>query len=138
MQPTDDSCMVTCIAMVIGKPVSSVYENYHKQLFNFKGENLSSILDKYGIPHFVNCSAITNTMHENNLFFLCVPSLNTTGGTHQILAINDNGFITIFDPAMGLEDTKYYVYDNGGHEFKENEVQLKSWLIDIVIPLVRK
>ena len=51
MQPTFNTCMATCVAMVAGQPVDEVVERWH-QKFHDKTDWLDDALDYYKIPYF--------------------------------------------------------------------------------------
>jgi hypothetical protein len=50
-QPTFNTCMATCVAMVAGQPVDEVVARWH-QAFHDKTDWLDDALDYYKIPYF--------------------------------------------------------------------------------------
>ncbi|EIC84720.1 hypothetical protein [Serratia sp. M24T3] len=134
-QPTYNTCMCACIAMVVGLPVQEVIDKWHEHFHAGKGEWLDDALDYYGKQYFYGHprkATITNGF----IYFLTVPSLNIEAGMHQVLclALEGNG-VTIYDPAKGRENARYYV---AGKPHSANEVQIKSWLIDLILPIAMK
>lgn len=134
-QPTKDSCMATCLSMVLGISEKEGYKLYHKKLQKYEIW-FDTILDKYGIPYYYG-SPRSNRLSGNVLCFATVPSLNMQGLLHQILIQYEEGKFTVFDPAQGRVGSKYYIPNNQEID-NELQVNLQSWLVDLVIPLVYK
>ncbi|EPK0710199.1 hypothetical protein [Enterobacter hormaechei] len=133
-QPTFNTCMATCVAMVAGQPVDEVVSRWH-QAFHDKTDWLDDALDYYKIPYFYGSQRKAELLH-GFIYFLTVPSLNITGGLHQILiSLTAERGIEVFDPAKGRPGAKSYVY---GDPKSEDEVSLISWCIDLSIPVVQQ
>lgn len=71
-QPTANSCMATCVAMILDKPVSEVIEQYHDGLVN-QDLPIAYILDQYNVTYSLKYS-IDVTMNPGFVYILCVPS----------------------------------------------------------------
>lgn len=130
-QPTKDSCMATCIAMIAGIDEHESYASWHKK-FQERVAWLDTALDKYGIPYMYG-SPRTATLLRGFIYLLSVPSLNIQAGLHQVVAyLPLEGEIRIFDPVKGREGCLHYVYGtpSGGEE-----VEIKSWAVDLIIPI---
>ena len=126
--------MATCVAMVAGQPVDEVVARWH-QAFHDKTDWLDDALDYYKIPYFYGSQRKAELLY-GFIYFLTVPSLNITGGLHQILiSLTAERGIEVFDPAKGRPGAKSYVY---GDPKSEDEVSLISWCIDLSIPVVQQ
>lgn len=133
MQPTHDSCMATCMGMIVGLSADQAYNEFHERLYykRDKGEWYDDILDEYKIPYSYGHPR-KNTIFGDAIFILTTPSLNMKGGTHAILALSTfEGNIRILDPIRGWPLKKYYVW---GEPTLPNEVELTSWSVDLIIP----
>lgn len=129
-QPTKDSCMATCIAMLVGIDENKAYAEWHHKFQN-RSSWLDTALDKYGIPYLYG-SPRSATLLYGFAYLLTVPSLNIQGGLHQVIAILcKEGGVEIFDPVKGRGGL-YYVYESPAGD---KEVEIKSWAIDLAIPL---
>lgn len=130
-QPTADSCMVTCLAMVINEPVQQVYDQWHPELFD-KTCWLDDVLDRYYIPYFYGQPRKAK-LTSGFVYFLTVASLNIEGGLHQILLKHDaKGNVTIYDPVKGRPGTRSYVV---GLPENPSEVTLITWVVDLALPI---
>lgn len=133
-QPTFNTCMSACIAMVASRPVDEVVELWHEKLQS-KAAGIDNALDYYNIPYFYGHPR-SATLWDGFIYFLTVPSLNIVGGLHEVIAIFADGHENIlFDPAMGRPGSKYYVF---GEPKTDNEVEIISWTVDLAVPLVRE
>lgn len=130
-QPTKDSCMATCIAMIAGVDENEAYAEWHEK-FQCRAAWLDTALDRYGIPYMYG-SPRSATLLRGFIYLLSVPSLNIQAGLHQVVAsLPRNGEIQILDPVKGREGSLHYVYgtpEGGG------EVEIKSWSVDLIIPI---
>ncbi|MDB2179364.1 hypothetical protein [Citrobacter farmeri] len=131
-QPTHNSCMSACVAMISNQSVTEVVEQWHDK-FHSKEAWLDDAMDHYRIPYFYGHPKKAELL-SGFIYFLTVPSLNIVGGQHQILAaVKEGPVVEIFDPAKGRDGAKYYVY---GECKKAEERELISWTIDLAIPVV--
>ncbi|HCW3117106.1 hypothetical protein [Citrobacter amalonaticus] len=131
-QPTHNSCMSACVAMISNQSVTEVVEQWHDK-FHSKAAWLDDAMDHYSIPYFYGHPKKAELL-SGFIYFLTVPSLNIVGGLHQILAaVKEGPVVEIFDPAKGRDGAKYYVY---GECKKAEERELISWTIDLAIPVV--
>jgi len=130
-QPTNNSCVSTCIAMILNQPVDQIIKEFHKDYLN---QEIN--VDEYLHIRGIKCRPLMSTgsvMIWERIYFLSVPSLNVLGYWHQILGYFDNdGNFKIQDPNKGREDKLYYVEHD--IEFtKYNEFRLKSYLFDFEV-----
>lgn len=100
-QPSDLTCVHTCIAMIAGIPVQEVIDYYSHD------QGLSTKDTIYALDHF-KCN--WNLMAFPTLMWNCwhmvtVPSLNEKSGNHAILIGMDvyEGGIEVLDPQKGRE-----------------------------------
>lgn len=134
MQPTFNTCMATCVAMVAGQPVDEVVERWH-QKFHDKTDWLDDALDYYKIPYFYGSQRKAELLY-GFIYFLTVPSLNIKGGLHQILmSLTAERGIEVFDPAMGRPGSKYYVW---GEAQNDDQFGVISWCVDLSVPVVQQ
>lgn len=137
-QPTNNSCMTTCAAMILGKDVEWILDN-HEEVYNgtvwlddlLRHENIRFY---YGHPREAVISG-------HCLALITVASLNHEGGLHQVLVMRTDykGEVTfqVFDPMRGYGNNyRYYVAP--GEVESNNEVELRSWMVDLIIPLIIK
>jgi len=125
-QPHDDACISACLAMLMGRPVEEVVEEFHHSHFT----GLLTITE-YLHRNFITCSqmiAEPQTLLVGKAYLLAVPSLNYPGLNHCIILIIDdwnNEFI--FDPNQGREGKKHYVAHDKDVVLHD-ELRLRSWI----------
>lgn len=131
-QPDDETCVSTVVAMILGVPVESVIQDWHDKYMN-ENASLRDILNSYGIQFESYDSADRHSAKETGYYILTVPSLNTQGGLHQILAdVNaDEKQWMLFDPQAGKEDKQYYTANPNPED--DLAVTISSYLIDAFI-----
>lgn len=119
-QPTDKTCVQTCLAMALNKPVEEVIEKY--------GSNpLNQLKLMYALTEEkIYWNQLTQgTLIHTGWYFAAVPSLNKVGTLHQVLFYYswDTGEFLVFDPSPKKK------YDMNGKD-------VNSWadLIAIRIP----
>uniref|UniRef100_A0AAU8GEL9 Peptidase C39 domain-containing protein n=1 Tax=Salmonella phage vB_SEnST11_KE23 TaxID=3161174 RepID=A0AAU8GEL9_9CAUD len=134
-QPTKDSCMATCLAMVIGISAEEALKMYHTDLQLYKIW-FDDVLEKLHIPYYYG-SPRSSRISGNVLCFATVASLNMPGMLHQILIQSVDGELTVYDPAKGRSGSKYYIPHTEGPE-TELAKHLQSWTLDLILPLVHK
>lgn len=106
-QPTQVSCVCTCIAMVLGIPAQVVIDKWNEKYHTTA--SLRDILEDYKIPFTSYYACDKHNVDKSGYYILGVPSLNYPGGMHQILAEYDSEEHEwcIFDPQKG-SGYKYY------------------------------
>lgn len=131
-QPTFNTCMATCLAMLAGRPAAEVAEQWHSR-FELEGARFSDALDSFNIMHFP-CDAHHQKLLNSVIYVLTVPSLNITGGLHMILLVCEEGKRpVVYDPAKGYENRMHYVVKDAG-DLQEGEFNLMSFICDHAIP----
>ena len=129
-QPTEDSCMSACMAMITGLPVSQVVEEFHVDYY-VRG---ATTPDQYLISKNVDFSyeprdAYTHigSIKPDTTYLLQVPAIGHVDDTHAIIIQTygnpSKGEYEIYDPMQGKSDT---YYGNG-------EVDLRCWNINLII-----
>lgn len=94
-QPTDTTCVQTCLAMVLDVPVEDVIEEY--------GDKALSTIEMLVVLRMKNIDF--NWLPQGALFvhgwyFIAVPSLNLRGGMHEILVhAGEDGIDKVLDPS---------------------------------------
>lgn len=130
-QPDSTTCMVTCLAMLLGMDVEEAVKNYHEGLFSHDCW-YDEIFDIHGIPYRYNPATNPGqTTYTQKIYLLGVPSLNVIGGMHQVIFDTRHvNFPTVIDPNKGIPGKKYYTY---GDPKNDDEVKMISWNIDLEI-----
>jgi len=97
-QPTATSCVVTCVAMLLGVPVEQLVDKLREfghPATSLSARSLHRLLLLLQIefqpllfPEFI----------FNGWYLAVVPSLNMPGRNHQVLVNHQNGELLVFDP----------------------------------------
>ena len=96
LQPTDRTCVHTCLAMVLGVPVQQVIDRYGGQPMS--DQRLMAALTEHGVEFD---RLVFGNLFWPGWYLAGVPSLNVEGGTHAILihAHRKKG-VTVLDPSQ--------------------------------------
>ncbi len=113
-QPTPTTCVHTCLAMVLGKPVEEVIAEIGLPQ-GLNQEDLLASLRRYDLMHAMTLFGALWTGWQ----FVVVPSLNVRGGTHQVLVHYDQGY-TVLDPSPKIR-------------YEENGSDLNSWMSVVLV-----
>jgi hypothetical protein len=113
-QPTHNTCVSTCMAMILGLSPEEVIAEFHDQYYDRAEDKLhvTAYLKSKGVE-FTLCNFETAPNMEG-VYMVTVPSLSTAGGNHQILWCLENAeqegyfYQRILDPASGRKGMKYY------------------------------
>lgn len=100
MQPTHNSCVSTCLAMLAGRDAEEIVAEFHDRYWKYPFSIISIMeeLDIVAVP----CSVIGSTVYWGQLYLFNMPSLNIQGGTHQIIVdMRESGTGKVFDPVLG-------------------------------------
>lgn len=134
-QPTEDTCMSTCIAMVLGLKPQDVIDEFHEsykegklfahEYLKNKGLEASPCYSHEMIQNYGTAVIGQLVKDDGYLAILAVPSLVSEGLLHAILFDGRNG--DIFDPLKGRFDK---VYGHGS-----NEIPIKGHVIDCLIKI---
>lgn len=131
-QPTLNTCVSACLAMILNKPVEKVIEEFHSRYYNNWEITISEYLTKNGVPHHCSEGGGRETLHMGGLFLCTVPSLNIPGALHQIVIdMTDHKFI-VHDPIKGWEGKKFYVGPDQDPE-ELGAFIIHTWVKDVEI-----
>lgn len=99
-QPTSNTCVTTCLAMLAGKPVADLIEQGIHHDYTVGDAGYRELFEKLGLNFRSFDTADRNSMVlDGGVYLVGVPSLNIVGGMHEILVeIASDGDWTIFDP----------------------------------------
>ena len=122
-QPTNATCMHTCIAMIADKPVAEVIETANKLFVPEQmeaGQALNDLLGYKLLVHygFLPLQQQFPVLYGDNLYLVAAPSLNFKGHMHAVLIDMRDGNHFVYDPQNGRGDFEYYTVDN-----------LESWAV---------
>lgn len=133
-QPTGNTCVCTCIAMLTGKPAQEVVDKWH-DLYYSHHEPLMDILEEEGLRVECHYSAGSPRILPGKLYMLTVPSLNVEGSLHQVLVDWRDEAVgpVCLDPAKGLPDRKYYTLSEDEWDDVTEARLLTSWVLDFTI-----
>lgn len=108
-QPTPYTCVHTCLAMLLGKPVAEVIEEIGLP-HGLNQHDLLNSLEKYDVMHAMTLFGALWTGWQ----FATVPSLNVRGGMHKVLVHWEAGKYRVLDPSPKIR-------------YKEDGSDLGSW-----------
>lgn len=131
-QQQDLNCVSTCLAMLTGKPVDVVTEEFHDNYMSGH-RTVKQYLEKHGVT-VEHMYTTDDSEKEGGLFLLSAPSLNIEAATHYIICDwrdVESGCV-IFDPNAGREGKKYYVC-KWPEDLLENERNLLGFSYDFRI-----
>ena len=131
-QPCQKSCASACVAMLLGEPVKQVKAAFHKGYFDDR-LTVAGYLRERGM-FARDILASQRKFESGKIYVLAVPSLNTVGGTHYIIA-DARDVLEVLDPQKGNKGRKYYTYDeNCGKATSaitvgmENGIEAGEWI----------
>lgn len=131
-QPTLNTCVSACLAMILNKPVEKVIEEFHSRYYNNWDITISEYLTQNGVNHHCCEGGGRETLHMGGLFLCTVPSLNVPGSLHQIVIdMTDHKFI-VHDPIKGWEGKKFYVGPDQDPE-EPGAFIIHTWVKDVEI-----
>lgn len=129
-QPTSNTCMVTCLAMLLDVDVNDIVDEFH-QAFADSELTIGDVLCANGVP-FITGRGINQcpTIFYDYVYVLCVPSPVKTGILHQILMDSRNQTLTVYDPLKGT-GRRYYTMDP--EDKSPLAIKLESWVVDYIV-----
>ncbi|WPJ72109.1 hypothetical protein DEEACLCL_00092 [Salmonella phage CRW-SP2] len=130
VQPTATTCMSTCLAMLLDRPVEDIISLHHEDLSQWE-ITIGDILCMNGIP-FILGKGINQvaTIYHDYVYVLCAPSLTSPGILHQILLDTRHGNTVVYDPLKG-SGKPYYTLDEDDES--PLAVKLVSWVVDYIV-----
>lgn len=99
-QPTSNTCVTTCLAMLAGKPVAELIEQGFHHAYTVGDASYRELFEKLGLKFKSFDTAERNSlMLDGGVYLIGVPSLNIQGGMHEVLVeIAIDGDWAILDP----------------------------------------
>lgn len=128
-QPTNNSCVSACIAMVTGMPIEQVMEEFHDKYCTHEIDVYNYLVQKGFLVRIANS---VDLIMENRLYIVHVASVNAPAVLHEIVVDTRNEDLVVYDPNDGKEGKEIYV----SHTLKElaqHEHHLKSYGIDFEV-----
>ena len=131
-QPTANSCVSACLAMLTGKPVAQVIEEFHDKYYDSWKLTVYEYLVMQGMNPLPYSGGGVERVSLGNIYLATVASLNVPGALHQvILDLSDNKFV-VHDPIKGWPGKKFYVGPDEDPE-QEGAFIIHSWSVDLLI-----
>lgn len=132
-QPTKNSCVSTCLAMLLDVPAQQVVDEFHDKYYVTQEQLPHEYLAAKGISTKPGISTELS-LYPGKLYLVAAASLNLEGQMHEIIVDfrDEEKPLLVLDPNMGKEGKKYYVYKPEA-KLQENEVNLTCWFIDYEI-----
>lgn len=112
-QPTADSCVSACVAMITGLDVRLVMHFFHDN-YHACEIGLADILRALGLPFEQRQTGELWLPEEPGTYLTGVPSLNNRGGMHQALLTSEGDEWKLLDPNEGREGVKCYSTEDLG------------------------
>ena len=133
-QPTSNTCVCTCLAILLGKPAQEVIDKWHARYYT-QQEVMLDILEEEGFAVECHYSAGRATLLPGFAYLLTVPSLNLEGQMHQVIVDWRDAAVgpVCLDPAKGLPDRKYYTLSEDEWDDVVEARLLTSWILDFTI-----
>lgn len=131
-QPTLNTCVSACLAMILNKPVEEVVAEFHERYYNNWNITISEYLTKYKVKHHCVEGGGRETLSFGGLFLCTVPSLHIPGALHQVVVdMTEHKFI-VHDPLKGWPGKKYYVGADQDPD-EEGAFIMHNWVLDVEI-----
>lgn len=130
-QPCPYSCVCTSVAILAGVPAQQLVEKYH-QGYRDGTVTVRQILDGAGLKYVTFDSLDGGDLSEEGAYLVTVPSLNLTGGNHQIVIEVAEDDYYVIDPVKGRTNRHYYV--KRGDVSSVLEFELGGFRIDAFFP----
>lgn len=140
-QPTFNTCVSTCLAMILGVDADKVISEFHPRYYDVIENKLkvTDYLKSNGVP-FELCN-FEDSPQKDGVYLVTVPSLNIKAGTHNILWVMESsdreGFFyqRILDPATGRKDRFYYTNIDELLESDPLATKVSCYGLDLHIPM---
>lgn len=106
-QPCPVSCVTTCMAMILNRPVETLMDTHKMYVEECPGTG--ELLTQLGIPYHEFGTAGSNPCNQPGVWVCAVPSLNIPASLHQILIeVAPDMRWCILDPNRGKDGKKFY------------------------------
>lgn len=135
-QPTADTCVSACLAMLTGAQVSDVIDEFHDDFTNVKTSPVVYLKDKLKdnpttFAYSPKCYPVS-PLEPNKIYLLTVPSCNERNLFHSVVVdtreVNDLPSAICYDPSQGCIYKTAMEYDG-----EPGTTQLRTWFIDVII-----
>lgn len=127
-QPTSDSCVATCAAMVVGDKVVDV--EFHKQHYLAREQTLISYLTSRGLqawrPTYTE-GVMPHVMMKGYIYLVQTVSLNFENAFHMVVVDHRTEHPRILDPNVGREGLLTYV------KFGSGVYDLRNWTVEAIV-----
>lgn len=117
-QPTEDSCVSACIAMLTGMDVNEVVQKFHSLYLNSYMTPYEYLTDRQVCLERLYSDSNIN---ESNIYMVAVPNLDQIARMHSVLVDRRDGKFVVYDPKKGCEGKRYYI---GPDDTVEDEWQV--------------
>lgn len=110
-QPTQKSCVSTCLAMLAGIPAEEVVAKHHIDYYERKRSALA-IMEDLGIVAVPLSALLNQETYKGCLYLVAAQSINYPQTSHQIILDCRSGLeggYRIYDPQMGNDQYHYYI-----------------------------
>ncbi len=129
-QPTSDSCVSACLAMLLGIPVERVLEEFHDRYKAHEVKPFDYLAGKIQAHYPVDAE---EDLEWDRVYLLGVPSLNIRGGMHAVLLDTRGGKLRLYDPNVGKAGREYYFLSRESLSSVAGGVLLTSWAISLYV-----
>lgn len=140
-QPTYNTCVSTCLAMILNCDVADLIPVFHDKYFDApfdKRIKVTDFLIERGVPFYL-CN-FESFPEKAGVYLVTVPSLNIKGETHQILWIMEDSeregyfYQRLLDPVTGREDRFFYTDIEELLNSNTLATKLSGYSLDLHIP----
>ena len=133
-QPDGQTCVCTCLAMLMDEPAKEVVAKYHELYYVHQNMDVADILAENAFIFRRELAGTVQRLMPGAVYLLTVASLNIPGGLHQIAVdFRDAAAPRVLDPAKGYTGRKYYTFDTIEADEIPNAFVLFSWIVDYTI-----
>lgn len=127
-QPSSDSCVATCVAMILGQ--KEVDKQFHIDHYMNREITISSYLLKHGVrawrPHYLH-DQMPHRLGEGSIYLVQAPSLNFDNALHTIIVDYRTEHPQVLDPNKGRKGMRVYARIGSGHD------ELRTWTVELVV-----
>lgn len=137
-QTLPDNCTSACLAMITGKSIEEVTEEFH-ELYKAVQTDPFKYLRNLGysitVPNTDRDYFADLSMEYSGVYLVTVPSLHKDGAAHHVVFDRrEEGVYTLYDPCEGMGyGCRFYVPPKWEAQENENTVELKWFSVDCVV-----
>lgn len=131
-QPTSNTCVAACIAMIVDAPVEQIVDAFHHQFFDKQTIKIRDILTYLDLSYNARPLDVGSRIMPGLVYLLTVPSLNVQGCFHCVVVdYRDPSNPRVLDPGKGRKGSKYYTLDNAPSD--PLAFIMVSWIVEFEI-----